>query len=450
MINQVFIEPGVDQFVEISARPQVDQGDLTSLVADVFRRVTVEGDSAVLDYTKKFDGATLTSQVVTKEEMKAASRAVPVVLKDAIRVAKRNVEKFHLAQVPPTVDVETMNGVRCTQRSVGIERVGLYIPGGSAPLFSTVLMLAIPAQIAGCKEIVLCTPPDKDGKINPAILFAADLCGVTQIFKIGGAQAIAAMSCGTGEVPKVSKVFGPGNQYVTAAKMYAQKFGVAMDMPAGPSELLVYADGSANPVFVASDLLSQAEHGADSQVILVCKSKDFADQVNEAVNRQIQDLPRKDIAIRALSNSKTVILKDVEQAFDFINLYAPEHFIIASDSPNQYIGLIINAGSVFMGNYTPESVGDYASGTNHTLPTNGWATTYSGVNVDSFSKKITFQSLSKDGLRRLGSTVITMAEHEELQAHANAVKVRLQELEISAVERKEAIVYTNTDIVWSH
>jgi len=450
MINQVYINPSPEQFVEISRRPAVDQKDLTKLVGEIFDRVSREGDTAVRDYTSRFDGVVLQLQKVTEAEMIAARQAVSIELKDAIRLAKRNIEKFHLAQVAPPIEVETMTGVRCSQRSIAIDRVGLYIPGGTAPLFSTVLMLAIPAQIAGCHEVILCTPPDQNGDVHPAILYAAELCGVSKVFKVGGAQAIAAMSCGTDEIPRVSKVFGPGNQYVTSAKMYAQSYGVSMDMPAGPSELLVFADNSANASFVASDLLSQAEHGDDSQVVLVCTSERFSDEVNTALVSQIPDLPRADIARQALENSKTIIISDIDQVFDFINLYAPEHLIIASDQPNRYVDLIVNAGSVFLGNYTPESVGDYASGTNHTLPTNGWAKTYSGVNVDSFSKKITFQSVSKVGLLQIGSAVITIAENEKLQAHANAVKIRLEELETSEAVSAAAIVSSKSNVIWSH
>ena len=365
------------------------------------------------------------------EEIEEAISLVSGELKNAIELAATNIKKFHTAQKTDKVIVETTKGVECWQEKRPITKVGLYIPGGTAPLFSTVLMLAIPAQIAGCKEIVLCSPPDKDGTINPAILYAANLCGVTQIFKVGGIQAIAAMTFGTESIPKVSKIFGPGNQYVTAAKQIATKFGVAIDMPAGPSELLVVADTSANPAFVASDLLSQAEHGIDSQVLLVSDSLEFVAFVQEELQKQLLELPRKEIAKIALENSKAIVLEDENNAINLINEYAPEHLIIATRNNEFFVNNIENAGSVFIGNYTPESAGDYASGTNHTLPTNGFSKAYSGVNLDSFLKSITFQKISEKGIQNIGKSIEIMAEAEGLEAHKNAVSIRLKELKNS-------------------
>lgn len=411
---------------EIISRPTKKYTDVENTVQLIFKEVQSKGDAALQKYTSFFDAIKLDSFAVCKEEMDTAVTIVSAELKEAIAVAKRNIEKFHKAQKTEKVVVETTEGVLCWQEKRPIQKVGLYIPGGSAPLFSTVLMLAIPAQLAGCTEIILCTPPDKDGNVNPAILYAAQLCGVTKIFKIGGIQAIAAMTFGTQTIPNVFKIFGPGNQFVTIAKQYATQFGVAIDMPAGPSELLIFADETANPAFVAADLLSQAEHGADSQVVLVATSKKVLKEVEKKITKQLQALPRIEIATEALSNSKWVLAKNKEIALDFINAYAPEHFIVSCVDEEFFIENIQNAGSVFIGNYTPESAGDYASGTNHTLPTNGYAKNYSGVNLDSFSKAITFQKITEEGLSTIGKTIEIMADAEGLQAHKNAVSIRLK------------------------
>ena len=366
--------------------------------------------------------------MVSENEIKDAVSLISDELKRAINLAKENITKFHIAQKTEKIFVETQLGVECWQEKRPIQKVGLYIPGGTAPLFSTVLMLAIPAQIAGCKEIVLCSPPNKEGKIHPAILYAANLCGVTKIIKVGGIQAIAGFTFGTETIPQVYKIFGPGNQFVTVAKQLATKFGVAIDMPAGPSELLVVADDSANASFVASDLLSQAEHGADSQVILVSTSIDLINKVSSEIQKQVLDLPRVDIATKAIENSKSIFLKNDQIALDLINQYGPEHFIVCTNNDDFYVDNIENAGSVFIGNYTPESAGDYASGTNHTLPTNGFSKAYSGVNLDSFTKSITFQKISKEGIQNIGNSIELMAEAEGLQAHKNAVTLRLNSL----------------------
>jgi len=402
--------------------------DIEEIVNQVFLDVQENGDIAIEKYTNKFDGVSLGNTIVSDEEIEKAILEVSSELKEAINVAKTNIEKFHAAQKTEKVVVETTIGVQCWQEKKPISKVGLYIPGGTAPLFSTVLMLAIPAQIAGCKEIVLCSPPDKNGNINPAIVYAANLCGVTQIFKVGGIQAIAAMTLGTESIPKVSKIFGPGNQFVTVAKQLSTKYGIAIDMPAGPSELLVVADDSANAAFVASDLLSQAEHGTDSQVILVSDSKSLIESVESEIENQLIDLPRKDIAQKALENSKAILLEDEKSALNLINEYAPEHLIIATRNNDFFIDSIENAGSVFIGNYTPESAGDYASGTNHTLPTNGFSKAYSGVNLDSFLKSITYQKISKEGLQNIGKSIEVMATAEGLQAHKNAVSIRLKNI----------------------
>ena len=415
----------------ILERPTKTIVDIESTVNQVFDAIQVNGDKAVAIYTKEFDNVSLESLFVSNEEIEKAISLVSGELKNAIELAATNINKFHVAQKTDKVIVETTKGVECWQEKRPITKVGLYIPGGTAPLFSTVLMLAIPAQIAGCKEIVLCSPPDKNGTINPAILYAANLCGVTQIFKVGGIQAIAAMTFGTESIPKVSKIFGPGNQYVTAAKQIATKFGVAIDMPAGPSELLVVADTSANPAFVASDLLSQAEHGIDSQVLLVSDSLEFVAFVQEELQKQLLELPRKEIAKTALENSKAIVLEDENNAINLINEYAPEHLIIATRNNEFFVNNIENAGSVFIGNYTPESAGDYASGTNHTLPTNGFSKAYSGVNLDSFLKSITFQKISEEGIQNIGKSIEIMAEAEGLEAHKNAVSIRLKELKNS-------------------
>lgn len=425
---QIFQYPERKEWDGLLTRPTMDHSKLNATVAQVLDAVCQEGDEAVRRYTRLFDKAELASIQVESAEIDAAEATLDERLKKAIETAAGNIRQFHEAQRPAEVFVETVPGVRCWQKAVPIERVGLYIPGGSAPLFSTVLMLAIPARIAGCKKIVLCSPPDREGKINPAILFAARLAGVTEIFKIGGVQAIGAMAYGTGTVPKVYKIFGPGNQYVMAAKQQIGLTTVAIDMPAGPSEVAVMADDSANAAFVAADLLSQAEHGPDSQVILVTDSQSLVGTVQKEIDRQLQLLPRKEIATKALDNSRVFILKNRQEMIDLANQYAPEHLIL---SLSDYAGVakqIVNAGSVFLGNYSPESAGDYASGTNHTLPTNGWALAFSGVNLDSFMKKITYQEISADGLLALGPVIETMAEAEELFAHRNAVTLRLNKL----------------------
>jgi histidinol dehydrogenase len=407
---------------ELLQRPAMDHAALYTVVQGVLEAVKKEGDKAVAAYTQKFDGVTLDQTVVSDAEINEPA------LKEAIQVAAKNIRCFHEAQVPAAVKIETMPGVSCWRKSIGIDKVGLYIPGGSAPLFSTVLMLGIPAVIAGCKEIILCTPPASNGKVHPAILYATWVVGIKNIYKIGGVQAIAAMAFGTETVPKVYKIFGPGNQYVTAAKQLVQQTGVAIDMPAGPSEVCVLADETCNPAFVASDLLSQAEHGADSQVLLVSTSKKVVAAVEEALAAQLALLPRKDIAQKALDNSTAIVVEDMERAIFIVNSYAAEHLIIACKNEDVVAEQITNAGSVFLGNYSPESVGDYASGTNHTLPTSGYARAYSGVSVDSFVKKVTFQKLTPAGLQAIGLAVETMAAAEGLDAHKNAITIRLQSL----------------------
>ena len=387
-----------------------------------------QGDRVVMEYEAVFDKAELTSLAVTSAEIEEAEKEVPIELKAAIYLAKRNIETFHSAQRFEGKKVDTMEGITCWQKAVAIEKVGLYIPGGTAPLFSTVLMLAIPAKIAGCKEIVLCTPPDKNGKVHPAILFAARLAGVSKIFKAGGVQAIAAMAYGTESIPKVYKIFGPGNQYVTAAKQLVSLRDVAIDMPAGPSEVEVLADESANPVFVAADLLSQAEHGVDSQAMLVTTSEKLQTEVVYEVERQLGYLTRRDIAEKSLANSKLILVKDMEEALELTNAYAPEHLIIETKDYMEVAGQIVNAGSVFLGAFSPESAGDYASGTNHTLPTNGYAKAYSGVSLDSFIRKITFQEILPSGMSAIGPAIEVMAANEHLDAHKNAVTVRLEEI----------------------
>lgn len=420
--------PKKKEWKRLTSRPELKQQNLQQLVDEVFQAIKEEGDRAVLSYTKIFDKAVVANMNVSLEEVDRACDQVSEDLKAAIRLAAANIEKFHRAQIGAAVKVETMPGVKCWQETRPIERVGIYIPGGTAPLFSTVLMLAIPAQIAGCKEIVLCTPPDEKGQVNPAILFAARHAGVTQIFRVGGIQAIGSMTFGTESIPKVSKVFGPGNQYVTAAKQRASQLGVAIDMPAGPSELLVLADESSNPEFVVSDLLSQAEHGTDSQVICLIKSADLITRIQEELLNQLPVLPRKDIARKAIEHSKLILMEDDQDCLDFVNEYAPEHFILCVENEDFYLDGLMNAGSVFIGNYTPESAGDYASGTNHTLPTNGFAKSYSGVNIDAFHKKITFQKISEEGIERIGPAIEIMAEAEQLRAHKLAVTKRLLSL----------------------
>lgn len=403
--------------------------ELSASVEQILSEIRQSGVHAIRKYTEKFDGVFIRNFVVQEYEIADAVESLDMELKLAIETAAANVFRFHEVQLPETKRVETMPGVVCWQKPVAIEKVGLYVPGGSAPLFSTVLMLAIPAKIAGCKEVVLCTPPDKNGKINPAILFAAQLVGVTQVFKLGGVQAIAAMAYGVDVVPKVDKIFGPGNQYVMAAKQLVSISHVAIDMPAGPSEVAVMADSSANPVFIAADLLSQAEHGPDSQVVLVTNDETLIAKVEAELTFQLTQLPRQAIAEKALANSQAVILETVEEMIDLINLYAPEHLIVSMNKYMDVAEKIINAGSVFLGNYTPESAGDYASGTNHTLPTNGWARSFSGVNLDSFMKKITFQEISPEGMKNLGPVIETMAAAEQLGAHKNAVSLRLKAIE---------------------
>lgn len=422
---QLYIQPQPEKWQEILARPAMDLRQLEAPVGDILQEVSTRGDQALLDFTAKFDGVRLATLAVSPEEIALAEEQISPELRQAIQTAKANIEQFHRAQQDTTPTVETMPGVRCWRRSVGIERVGLYVPGGTAPLFSTVLMLAVPAVLAGCKEVVLCTPPQKDGSVHPAILYAASLAGVEQIFRVGGAQAIGAMAYGTETIPATYKIFGPGNAYVTVAKQLVSKIGVAIDMPAGPSEVMVVADESAQPAFVAADLLSQAEHGADSQVVLVCYSEKMAKAVMTATEEQLAVLPRRDFAAASLANSVVMVVDEQADAMDVINAYGPEHLILAVDQPEQWVDGIINAGSVFMGHYTPESVGDYASGTNHTLPTNGFARAYSGVSLDSFVRKITFQQLSREGLQNIGPTVETMAAAESLEAHKNAVSIRL-------------------------
>ncbi|CAM1353858.1 histidinol dehydrogenase [Tenacibaculum insulae] len=407
-------------------RPTKSVEDIEETVSKVFNEVKKDGDLAINKYTSLFDKVNLQSIEVTAKEFENATNLVSNELKEAIQTAKTNIEVFHAAQKTDRVEVETTNGVLCWQEKRAIQKVGLYIPGGTAPLFSTVLMLATPAKIAGCKEIVLCSPPNDKGVINPAILYTAVLCGVTKVYKVGGIQAIAGLTFGTETIPKVSKIFGPGNQYVTVAKQLATKYGVAIDMPAGPSELLVMADESANAAFVASDLLSQAEHGADSQVILVSDSTDFISKVDNEINIQLENLSRKEITKKALENAKAILIKEVNEVLDFVNDYAPEHLIIATKNNDFFIDKIENAGSVFIGDYTPESAGDYASGTNHTLPTNGFAKAYSGVNLDAFTKSITYQKISEEGIQNIGKTIELMAAAEGLQAHKNAVSIRLK------------------------
>ena len=420
--------PDRSQWDEILKRPVLNTESLFDTVRDIINRVRVGGDRTVMEYEAMFDKAELTSLAVTLEEIEEAEKEVPIELKAAIYLAKRNIEAFHAAQRFEGKKVDTMEGVTCWQKAVAIEKVGLYIPGGTAPLFSTVLMIAIPAKIAGCKEIVLCTPPDKNGKVHPAILFAAHLAGVSKIFKAGGVQAIASMAYGTESIPKVYKIFGPGNQYVTAAKQLVSLRDVAIDMPAGPSEVEVLADESANPVFVAADLLSQAEHGVDSQAVLITTSEKLQTEVVYEVERQLGYLNRRDIAEKSLANSKLILVKDMDEALELTNAYAPEHLIIETKNYMEVSGRIINAGSVFLGAFSPESAGDYASGTNHTLPTNGYAKAYSGVNLDSFIRKITFQEILPDGMAAIGPAIEVMAANEHLDAHKNAVTVRLKEI----------------------
>ncbi len=423
---KTYFYPNTDDRQQLLLRPTFDSLALQEKVKSVLNEVKLNGDAAIKKFTVQFDGVELNDFIVDENEINKASSLLSTELKQAIQQAAKNITAFHQKQTAEVEVVETMPGVKCWRKSIGIEKVGLYIPGGTAPLFSTILMLGIPAQIAGCKEIILCSPPDKEGKLNPAILFAAQLVGVTKICKIGGVQAIAAMAYGTATVPKVYKIFGPGNQYVTCAKQLIQQDGIAIDMPAGPSEVCVLADDSADAGFIAADLLSQAEHGVDSQVLLVTCSETLVKDVEEELNKQLQLLSRKNITQQALENSKAIIVKNLDEAIGLVNEYAAEHLIISCKDDELIAEKIINAGSVFLGNYSPESVGDYASGTNHTLPTNGFAKAYSGVSVDSFVKKITYQKLSQQGLQNIGKTVELMAEAEGLDAHKNAVSIRMR------------------------
>ncbi|GGZ48719.1 histidinol dehydrogenase [Mesonia mobilis] len=426
---KIIKNPSSKNWEEVLKRPTQTVDDIEATVNEIFTEVRSKGDQAIEKYTSLFDGIVIKNIEVSSEEIQQAEKEISAELKEAIQLAKENITKFHAAQKTDRVEVETQNGVKCWQEKRPIQKVGLYIPGGSAPLFSTILMLAVPAQLAGCKEIVLCTPPDKKGNIHPAILYTANLCGVTKIFKVGGIQAIAGLTFGTESIPQVYKIFGPGNQFVTVAKQLATRFNVAIDMPAGPSELLVFADKTANASFVASDLLSQAEHGADSQVILVTISEDILKEVEEKIQQQLKELPRKAIAEKAIENSKLILVENDEIALQLINQYAPEHFIVVAKNEEFFVNGIQNAGSVFIGNYTPESAGDYASGTNHTLPTNAYAKQYSGVNLDSFQKSMTFQKINETGIKSIGKTIELMAEAEGLQAHKNAVSLRLKSLE---------------------
>ncbi|MEM8927321.1 MAG: histidinol dehydrogenase [Bacteroidota bacterium] len=425
---KTYVNPDKSSWSEILSRPTQSFETIEPAVKEVFDKVKKNGDDAIKRYTAKFDQVELTDLKVSSTEIREAVHKVPENLKEAILLAKSNIEKFHNAQKTEKVIIETMPGVKCWQEKRPIQKVGLYIPGGTAPLFSTILMLAVPAKLAGCEEIVLCSPPDEQGKLYPAILYTAQLCGVTQIFKVGGIQAIAGMTYGTQTIPRIYKIFGPGNQYVTVAKQWATKSGVAIDMPAGPSELLVVADDTANATFVASDLLSQAEHGVDSQVVLISTSKELISKVAFEIERQLNDLPRREIAAKAIENSRLIYVEDDTTALEIINAYGPEHYIVCVENEDFYVQHTVNAGSVFIGNYTPESAGDYASGTNHTLPTNGHAKQYSGVNLDSFMKSMTFQKISKAGIKNIGPAVELMAEAEGLQAHKNAVNLRLKEL----------------------
>ena len=427
-MNKIY-NPKKETWVEILKRPTISIETIEDTVYEVFNEVKTKGDNAILRYTNLFDNVQLEQLTVSEDEIKEGDKLVSNDLKDAIILAKSNIEKFHKAQKTSIVKVETTKGVLCWQEKRPIQKVGLYIPGGTAPLFSTILMLVVPAVLAGCSEIVLCTPPNKKGKIHPAILYTAKLCGVTKIFKVGGIQAIAGMTFGTKSVPKVYKIFGPGNQFVTTAKQLATKFDVAIDMPAGPSELLVVADESANPSFVASDLLSQAEHGIDSQVLLVSTSKIFIDKVEGEISQQIKELDRKNITQKAIDNSKLIYVESDDLALDLINEYGPEHLIICTKNEDFYSKGVQNAGSIFIGNYTPESAGDYASGTNHTLPTNGYTKQYSGINLDSFMKSMSFQKITEEGIKNIGRSIELMANAEGLQAHKNAVTLRLKSID---------------------
>ena len=425
---QIVEYPKREEWQQLIQRPALEKLSLEKKVKKILAKVKAGGDKAVKKITKEFDGVKIKKLLVSEKEIKEAIARVPDELKEAIDIAKNNITSFHILQLRQEDSIETMPGVKCWRKAVGIEKCGLYIPGGTAPLFSTVLMLGVPAKLAGCKEIVLCTPPQKDGTINPVILFVAQLAGITKIFKAGGAQAIAAMAYGTETIPKVYKIFGPGNQFVTCAKQLIQSENIAIDMPAGPSEICVLADDTADASFIAADLLSQAEHGVDSQSLLVTTSVTLADKVNDQIDKQVEQLPRKKYALQSLANSKSIIVNNIDEAIDLVNGYAAEHLIISCADDEAIAEKIINAGSVFLGNYSPESVGDYASGTNHTLPTNGFARSYSGVSIDSFVKKITYQKLSEAGLIHISKTVEIMAKAEGLDGHAHAVSVRLMKL----------------------
>jgi len=423
---QIYRYPLLKSWTEITQRPSADNSEKVETVREVMSKIREDGDAAIREYTNQFDHVDIADFKVTVDEMKAAVRKIAPELQDAIRVAAQNIDTFHVAQKFPHRVIQTMQGVKCWQKSVPIERVGLYIPGGSAPLFSTVLMLGIPAMIAGCRDVVLCTPPDHNGEIHPAILFAASICHITEIYKIGGMQAIGAMAYGTESIQKVNKIFGPGNSWVTAAKQFVSMADCAIDMPAGPSEVAVMADETGNPEFIAADLLSQAEHGPDSQVILVTTEEKLIQEVITVMGKQLKELPRATTAAKALDNSRAILVNDVEEMLGLINFYAPEHLIIATKDAAGLAERITNAGSVFIGNYSPESAGDYASGTNHTLPTNGWAKSFSGIGLDSFCKKITFQEITKDGIKHLGPVIEQMAEAEQLFAHKNAATLRMK------------------------
>lgn len=429
---KTFIKPQLSDWSTLTSRPTKETQDLQKIVLDVFEKIQTEKDQAIIDFTEKFDKVRLVSLEVSTEEIEEAKSLISEELKQAIQLAASNIEKFHALQREDVKIIETTKGVNCWRESRGIENVGIYIPGGTAPLFSTVLMLGIPAKLAGCHNIILCTPPNQEGKIHPAILYTANLIGIEKIYKVGGIQAIGALTFGTETIQKVDKIFGPGNQYVTAAKQVAQNFGVAIDMPAGPSEVLVIADETSVPKYVAADLLSQAEHGIDSQVILLTTNEQTLNETIIEINAQLEVLPRKELANKALENSRGIVLNSIEECITFSNIYAPEHLIIACETAENYIEKIINAGSVFLGNYSCESAGDYASGTNHTLPTNGYAKNYSGVSYDSFIKKITFQKLTAEGIQNIGPAIELMAEAEELFAHKNAVTLRLLDLRSKA------------------
>ena len=435
---EIYINPARDNWEKLTSRRRSDDSSVDATVSSIIGKVKDNGDKALISLSEEIDKVRPDSLEVSREEKEEAVRLVPASMKSALETAADNIRKFHKAQLPSEIRVETMPGVKCVSRPVPLDSIGLYIPGGSAPLFSTVLMLAIPAAVAGCRQVVLCTPPDRNGKVNPTVLYAAHLCGVGRIFKVGGAQAIAAMAFGTESIPRVDKIFGPGNRYVTRAKQMLSST-VAIDMPAGPSEVMVLADSSAIPDFVASDLLSQAEHGADSQVMLVCTSEDFAARVREKVSEQLENLPRKAIAAKALEGSRIIVLGTSDDMTDFANLYAAEHLIISMENPWKAAEKITAAGSIFIGNYSPESAGDYASGTNHTLPTSGWARSFSGVNTGSFMRRMTLQELTREGLDALGGTIMEMAAGEGLEAHRRAVEIRLSGLSDGQVRQSSGV-----------